>query len=427
LPSGGFSTKLPAVTEARHYPPPVLVIDAYNVLHTTGILPPDIAGLDLDGLIRLLGQGRYAAQKVMLVCDGLPPGLNAHSARHDRARTPSSAGDALTLSRGKGMQILYSGSAEADAIIEDLVAKAQRTQKPLVVSSDRRVQAAAKKRRFAVISSERFLHQLADDHAAAGKARTVGPSPRELVPLEANLVAMWAKALGFDAPPGLLDAGSATVDEGERKASQPPPRSTPLFIGADRPRSKATSQIPAVDGSLASIAGIPAAQSAAEREAARQIDMHLDAQVTAILRRAKQAQTAAVRARPELPMAVSTLTNAAGNAAMASGKVRTGSKWAKHTSAADTQAETLAKSATNPSAEPSSLPRQIDPQLESLLKNSSERPSAADLDMSKWLSLPNAMADHARQPDEAPSASGKRGRQPAQPRTGKASPRRGRK
>ncbi len=400
----------------------MLVIDAYNVLHTTGILPPDIAGLDLDGLIRLLGQGRYAAQKVMLVCDGLPAGLNSHSARHDRARAPASAGDALTLSRGKGMQILYSGSAEADAIIEDLVAKAQRTQKPLVVSSDRRVQAAAKKRRFAVISSERFLHRLADDHAAAGKARTVGPSPRELVPLEANLVAIWAKALGFDATPSRPDVGSRALDDAEDEAEQPPLRSTPLFIGGDRPIAKTTLQSSASTCSHAIDAGTSAAQFAAEREAARQIDLHLDQQVAAILRRAKHAQTAVVRARPDLPMAVSVLTTAAGNASIAGGKRPKGSKWAKHTSAVDASAKSPANAATKSNPELSPLQVHIDPQLESLLNNSSERPSAADLDMTKWLSLPNAMENHARQPDEAPSTSGKLGRKSAQLRTGKAGP-----
>ena len=406
----------------------MLVIDAYNVMHTTGVLPPDIAGLDIDGLIRLLGQGRYAGHRIMIVCDGLPSGFNKHSARHDCASVPTTASDAFTLSRGKGMQILYSGNAEADAIIEDVVAKAHRTQKPLVVSSDRRIQTAAKKRRFAVISSERFLHQLADDHAAAGRARTVGPSPRELVPLEANLVALWAKALGFDVVRERVEVRQGGVPREVGLMVEPPPRATPLFIGGDRIAWKETTRIADAAGLQTSAKDAAAVGAgAAESEAARRIDVLMDAQITAILRRAKQAQTAVVRARPELPMAVSVLTNAAGSAAMAGSKVGRGSKWAKHTSAADTHAITRAEPERNPTAHSSSVPAQIDQQLNALLEHSSDGLSPADLDMSKWLSLPNAMAEYARQPEQTPMASGKQGSRLVRSGIGRISPRHGKK
>ena len=50
-----------------------LLIDTYNVLHMTGILPPEMAGIDVGGLIRLISSSRYRRQLVTLVCDGTGP------------------------------------------------------------------------------------------------------------------------------------------------------------------------------------------------------------------------------------------------------------------------------------------------------------------------------------------------------------------
>ncbi|MFM1822758.1 MAG: YacP-like domain, partial [Planctomycetota bacterium] len=47
-----------------------LIIDTYNVLHVEGVLPAHLAGLDVDGLARLIGASRFAADAVWLVCDG---------------------------------------------------------------------------------------------------------------------------------------------------------------------------------------------------------------------------------------------------------------------------------------------------------------------------------------------------------------------
>jgi len=50
-----------------------LLIDTYNVLHTTGVLPPEMAGIDIGGLIQLISASRYRNQLVTLVCDGTGP------------------------------------------------------------------------------------------------------------------------------------------------------------------------------------------------------------------------------------------------------------------------------------------------------------------------------------------------------------------
>ena len=55
--------------------------DAYNVLHVTGILPPEIAGPDLPALARLVARSRYTDRACWLVCDGAPPGARSDGTR----------------------------------------------------------------------------------------------------------------------------------------------------------------------------------------------------------------------------------------------------------------------------------------------------------------------------------------------------------
>jgi hypothetical protein len=48
----------------------MLIIDAFNVLHTQGVLPPDLADPGVPGLIRLIAASRYARRDLTIVCDG---------------------------------------------------------------------------------------------------------------------------------------------------------------------------------------------------------------------------------------------------------------------------------------------------------------------------------------------------------------------
>ena len=46
------------------------MIDTWNVLHQTGILPPESAGIGLKGLIKLTDRSRFRDCRISLVCDG---------------------------------------------------------------------------------------------------------------------------------------------------------------------------------------------------------------------------------------------------------------------------------------------------------------------------------------------------------------------
>jgi hypothetical protein len=127
----------------------LLYLDVYNILHVTGVLPAELAGIDLAGLLRLLGTSRYAQHEIVAVCDGVRPA-------NLQAQFESS-----TLNT----RVLFSGDAsDADGLIEKLLAATPRSKKPLVVSSDHRLRRAAGKAHARHLRSEVFLHHLAIDH-----------------------------------------------------------------------------------------------------------------------------------------------------------------------------------------------------------------------------------------------------------------------
>ena len=152
-----------------------LIIDTYNVLHTTGILPPEMAGIDVGGLIRLISASRYRRQLVTLVCDGTGP-------------MPASPGLPRTIA------IRFSGpDREADDLILDLVEQASDRRRITVVTSDRAVANAVRKRGCATLSSPVFLKRLLGD--AQTRPRPVDDRPTG--PLDAKRVDQWIEQFGL--------------------------------------------------------------------------------------------------------------------------------------------------------------------------------------------------------------------------------------
>jgi predicted RNA-binding protein with PIN domain len=151
----------------------VILIDTYNVLHTPGVLPLGLAGLDVDGLCRLIATGRYASREITLVCDG-----------HGK-----------DTRRGTMHVVFAADSGDADSWIESRLARDSAPRRLLVVSSDRRVRRAADKAGAAVLSSATFLAQLAIDL----DRKKPKPRPRFAtdLPLDALSVAYWAGQFGL--------------------------------------------------------------------------------------------------------------------------------------------------------------------------------------------------------------------------------------
>jgi len=181
----------------------MLLVDAYNVLHTTGVLPPDLAGQDVPGLIRLIAHSRYADRELTVVCDGVGSKDRGVSFGHAR--------------------VLFSGAGrEADDLIERLIARYAKGRTLTVVSSDRRLHRAARRGRASGMASDDFLRHLAEDHRRVPvRDRTGGWAPRAAVPLDPYSVRQWMDEFGFEPPepPGPREIESAEVASGQKVAS----------------------------------------------------------------------------------------------------------------------------------------------------------------------------------------------------------------
>jgi predicted RNA-binding protein with PIN domain len=167
-----------------------LIIDTMNVLHVTGVLPPDLAGLDVGDLAELIRLSRYRTQQASLVCDGTgAPGVKA-----------GRAGLITIRFSGKGRS--------ADDVIREMVARSSTPRRLLVVTSDNAVLRAARRRRCDVITSDSFLKQIAADVRDADRPlRKKLPSKPAATSMSAEQVNKWIDIFNAD-----VDAISRQVD-----------------------------------------------------------------------------------------------------------------------------------------------------------------------------------------------------------------------
>jgi hypothetical protein len=157
------------------------IIDAYNVLHVVGVLPPDLAGIEIDDLVRLIERSRFAQEKVQLVCDGSPAMRSGQ------------------VSRGR-ISVRHSGAGRtADSVIIAAIKASTAPRRLTVVSSDREIRRAARKRRCTVMTSEAFLKRLEADVARANSvsdAPSRATSSRARARLAPREVDRWKAAFG---------------------------------------------------------------------------------------------------------------------------------------------------------------------------------------------------------------------------------------
>lgn len=190
----------------------MLVVDAYNVLHVTGVLPQRLAGLGVADLIRLIARSRYARRKLTVVCDG-GGGTRSSGAKLGHAR------------------VLFSGDhEEADDLIERLIDRFAHGGGLSVISSDKRLRKAARRRRAESIPSDAFLAQLVEDESRP--AVPGEPAFTTEVPLDAYSVAHWLAEFGLEAPDPATkprEVRSAEPAPGRKKVPPPGPQGAGVF------------------------------------------------------------------------------------------------------------------------------------------------------------------------------------------------------
>lgn len=149
-----------------------IIIDTYNALHVTGVLPPELAVGEPEALARLIAASRFGSEAVWLICDGVPRGA-------------SRVGRIVIEGAGPGKS--------ADDHIASFLDRSSAPRRLTVVTSDRAVQRKAKSRGADFVKSEEFLAMLAEDarRARPSRGRPAPPSPRRSVPLSDREVAGW--------------------------------------------------------------------------------------------------------------------------------------------------------------------------------------------------------------------------------------------
>lgn len=133
-----------------------LLIDTCNVLHRTGVLPPELAGIDEGGLAELVQKSRYRGLKADFMCDGPRIGEDG---RVRAGEVPS-------------CRFQFAGRHHtADTLIIRSLQASSSPRRILVVTSDRRIQVEARKRRCRVLDADDFLEQLAEDATRRDRGR----------------------------------------------------------------------------------------------------------------------------------------------------------------------------------------------------------------------------------------------------------------
>ena len=204
-----------------------LVIDTYNVLHVTGVLPGELAVGEPEGLARLIEASRFAAEAVWLVCDGVPRGASRVG------------------------RIVIEGAGprrKADDHIADIVGRSSAPRRVMVVTSDRELSRRVRGRGADVVRSEEFLAMLAEDARRARPRRKAPPDPRRSVPLDDREVAGWMAVFRITAEQAAIagasprggTAGGAAGAAGQSSAAGAP--LVPVPAPARRPSSDAALQ-----------------------------------------------------------------------------------------------------------------------------------------------------------------------------------------
>ncbi len=163
----------------------MLILDTMNILHTVGVLPPDIAGLDVPSLAILIARSRYVGERTLFICDGLP------------ATDLAPAGPLLIDGSPDGtFEVRYSGSGTiADDLIKKMVDASTAPRRLTVVSTDHEILRHARKRRCNALTSEEFLGHLADD---ARLTRPASPLPRRPSSMSDEQVRKWIDVFDVD-------------------------------------------------------------------------------------------------------------------------------------------------------------------------------------------------------------------------------------
>ena len=189
-----------------------LIIDGYNLLHVTGIVGRGVGPATLErsrgALLNFLATSLDAAERgqtaVVFDAKDAPPGLPRILNRH-------------------GLTVMFAPRfEEADTLIEELIVAHSAPRRLTVVSSDHRIQRAARRRRAAAIDSEQWYALIVGRrHERAGQA---GPHDDEkpATPLSEADVKGWLAEFADVKMRELSEGGESPSKPGSDQATDGP-------------------------------------------------------------------------------------------------------------------------------------------------------------------------------------------------------------
>jgi hypothetical protein len=182
-----------------------IIIDTYNALHVTGVLPPELAVGEPEALARLIAASRFGSEAVWLICDGVPRGA-------------SRVGRIVIEGAGPGKS--------ADDHIAAFLDRSSAPRRMTVVTSDRAIQRKAKSRGAECVKSEDFLAMLADDARRMRPAKPSArkPDPRRSVPLNEREVAGWMTLFEITAEQAAVESASSLPRRSREERDAAPAR-----------------------------------------------------------------------------------------------------------------------------------------------------------------------------------------------------------
>lgn len=155
-------------------------------------MPPSLAGLDERRLCQLLARAGHDLGGVVVVCDGVV-----------KPHTPASSEIA-------GIDLIYSGPHRtADDLIVHMVDQDSAPRRLTIVTNDRQIQKAARRRRAKVRSCEALIHDLAG-HAGHGRGPSapIASTKPDQGRLTDQQVRKWLEEFGLDSdgpPDSMVD------------------------------------------------------------------------------------------------------------------------------------------------------------------------------------------------------------------------------
>lgn len=161
---------------AMHY-----LIDGYNLLHQVGLLGGRAGPLGLEKARQaLLAQlSRFSGRETARI-----------TVVFDAVRAPPTAADALTVN---GIQVFFTRFEEADDLIERLIRSTAVPKRLTVVSDDRRIREAARRRQCVVAECVEFWLSL-EERGKAPEAPASDEANRDSV--SESELQQWLKEFG---------------------------------------------------------------------------------------------------------------------------------------------------------------------------------------------------------------------------------------